>query len=457
MKKTTLVVALLVFTIFSATQKQSQHLIDSLTPLLEKVSKKDTQYIDILNELAKQNVHLEVEQTYHFAKEALKLSQKKKYKKGESLAYKNLGNFYLQNARYVEALDHYYKAKLLFIELGNKHDQAVVTNNSGIILRRQERYDEAITNYKEALNLYRETKNKEYQATSILSLGVAFRYKEEYDSALFYYGQCLELALEIDDRRTISKSYNNISLIHSYRNEFDSALVYAEKSVRIKQALKQNRLIASGFNTMARLYINIKDFKTAELYCDSALIYALQSSDRKTLQDIYDNQGSIYSELNKYEKAYHALKLSSDLKDSIFNADKSRAIGKLEAGYEIEKNIKEKEMQQKALEEQQKKRALVQYSCIFIFVLALFFSLFLMGNFQLPGGIANKTIILSILLLFEFLLLLTDPLLGTFLNGQPALILLVNFIFAVVFIPLDELLRRNLEKKLIKEKSNKAS
>ncbi len=452
MKQTVIILISLIIWSFSATQADNEAAIDSLTPLLESHTTEDIQRVIYLNQLAKVHAHIDIEQTYHYAKEALDLSTTLEYPEGAGLANKSLGNFYFMNDRYVQALDHYLVAKLLFIEVGNEHDQAVVTNNTGLIQRRQGNYDEAINAYRDALELYLTTGNIDYQASSLLGIGVAFRYKEEFDSALVYYRESLALSEQTNNLRAISKAQNNIGLVFSEFEQYDSAMVYIESSMEIKQELGQDRLIAAAFNTLGRIYLTINDLGKAEKFCDSALVYAQKVNSLDLMVKIYEKQGEIYAGLQQYEDAYSAIQQNVALKDSIFSSDKSRAIGKLEAGYEMEKNILEEEQRREALQNAKNRRALLQYSGIFIIVLIIFFALFMLGNFSIPISIANRSIILSTLLLFEFMLLLTDPLLGSLLKGEPALVLAVNFVFAIVFIPVEELLRKALEKKLIKKK-----
>jgi len=182
------------------------------------------------------------------------------------------------------------------------------------------------------------------------------------------------------------------------------------------------------------------------------------------------------SPLNANAQKYYKLSLEhykqySILKDSVFNEEKSKDLGKLEAKHEFEmaeqERKRQEEEQQRILTEQTERRNLLQYSGILLFILLLFFAVFLLSTrFKSPltGGRlplairgvsprqAEGLIFITFLLVFEFLLVLTDPYLEQYTGGEPAYKLIINAGLAGLIFPLHSIAESKLKQRLFSAK-----
>lgn len=143
-----------------------------------------------------------------------------------------------------------------------------------------------------------------------------------------------------------------------------------------------------------------------------------------TIKYNQQNLSKLYAETGRYQKAYkHHLEYSI-AKDSLFNEEKSKDIGRLEAKHEFE--MAEMERKQKE-EEQARKEAELnarrnnqQYSGILVFIVLLFVCVFILGRFAIPIRLAEGLVFFAFLLLFEFTLVLLDPYIEQYSAGAPA-------------------------------------
>jgi len=156
----------------------------------------------------------------------------------------------------------------------------------------------------------------------------------------------------------------------------------------------------------------------------------------------------------EFKEAYEAYIRFTGLKDSIFNDDKSKEIGKLEAKYEFEKAEEEKKsLERKELERSQfeeSRRNNLQYSGIFMVIVALGMSLFTLGKFNLSVRLVEGIIFFTFLLFFEFTLVLLDPFIEQYSGGEPAFKLLFNAVLAAMIFPLHSFFENNVKKRLAK-------
>ena len=170
------------------------------------------------------------------------------------------------------------------------------------------------------------------------------------------------------------------------------------------------------------------------------------------LKEGYAHQSDIYLLRNRYQDALNAYKLYTGIKDSIFNEDKSKEIGKVEAAYDFEKQESEKRIAEKAAWEEmlaEKTRSNnLQYSGILIFLVLLGVGLMGVGKLSLPVRLAEGLVFFTFLLFFEFLLVLLDPYIESYSGGAPAYKLLFNAVLAGMIFPLHAFFEKKIKSRL---------
>jgi hypothetical protein len=84
-------------------------------------------------------------------------------------------------------------------------------------------------------------------------------------------------------------------------------------------------------------------------------------------------------------------------------------------------------------------------SLVVIFVVIL---VLLLGFIKIPPTLAQGLNFVSLLLVFESILVLTDPFLDYYTNGIPVYKLLVNILLAILIFPMHSFLERRFKKRL---------
>ncbi|MBL4655168.1 MAG: hypothetical protein JKY33_05035, partial [Bacteroidia bacterium] len=169
----------------------------------------------------------------------------------------------------------------------------------------------------------------------------------------------------------------------------------------------------------------------------------------ESMSQLYDTTGR-YKEALIHHKKYVAAK------DSLFNEEKSKNIGRLEQKHEFEmaelqRNRKE-EILARLEKEKTERRNNLQYSAIGIGILLLFGSLFFLGRFTIPNWLVELSVFMPFLLLFEFTLVLLDPYIELYTQSEPAYILILNAILAGSIFPIHNLFESRLKQRIFKAK-----
>ena len=121
--------------------------------------------------------------------------------------------------------------------------------------------------------------------------------------------------------------------------------------------------------------------------------------------------------------------------------------------YEYEKAqiIKEQKQKEEARlqAEALQRRDNLQYSVILIAILLVFGAVMGLGFVKVSPRVAEGMIFFAFLILFEFLLVLSDPYLETLTGGAPAYKFLANALLAALIFPAHSFFERVLKKRLI--------
>ena len=214
---------------------------------------------------------------------------------------------------------------------------------------------------------------------------------------------------------------------------------------------------------MGSCYTETGKYSLAEKYLDSAYTICKNIGEMNYNMDIEKYFSDLYNVTARYKLAYEHYKKYSVAKDSLFNEEKSKDIGRLEQKHEFEIA----EVQRKQKEEERKRqeavavgrRNILQYSGILLLLFLLFIGIFLFARkfkkihepktIRIYAKTLEISLFISFLIFFEFILVLLDPYTDTITGGEPAYKLLLNVILAGAIFPLHNFLEKKLKGNII--------
>ena len=234
------------------------------------------------------------------------------------------------------------------------------------------------------------------------------------DSALFFFNSSLVLRKEIFDKEGEAETLINLGKLYKEKGNLIKALVYGEKSMLIAEDIAFPKCINGSANL---------------------------------LSEIYEKQGNWTDALKMY-------KIHIQMRDSINNKETQKAAIKQQTQYEFEKAqiVKENEAKEQArvLAETTSRRNNLQYSLIFLGILVLFVIILMLGFIKVSPNVAEGLIFFAFLILFEFVLVFTEPYMEQYTNDEPMYNLLANSVLALVIFPLHAILEKLLKKRIVK-------
>lgn len=265
---------------------------------------------NVLNNLAlvfsRKNENTKALEYYY---KAIDLNQRIKYKKGLIKNYLNLGNFFFYQNDFDQSLEYFYLCKELLENNENSKMLALILTGIGNILS-----------------------NNDYKYSNLNKA------QKEYISALIIYEQ-------LNDSLNISRIYNNLGAINFSRQKYNDAINYYIKGLSIKQKLNDQRGILVTYLNIGNALKKTEEYAQSLVYYEKGKVLAEELKDGRHYLSLLSNIVNVNMALGNIEQTTKLFDEYRELRDSIFNEEKSRQLSELQTLYETGQKEHELEKQ----------------------------------------------------------------------------------------------------------------
>ncbi len=307
----------------------------------------------------------------------------------------NIGVVYAKQGHYPKALEHYYDALKIGEELNDKKLMADNRGNIGNINQEQGNYEKAIKNYQRSLDLAEELNNKSLIGNALVNIGEVHKERRELSKALEHYFRSLRVRKELGDRKGIANTLGNIGTLYflgyergkgvseegerdslrlvgrggeriPYEELLDSALAFQKRAFDMRKSIGDRRGLTFSLNALGKIHMRkgrtdkaLQFFRRS--YSISTDIGALTRK-MKTSKQLYQ----VFKRSDLADSSLLWLERYTAYKDSVFNKEKQKALGKQEARYKFEKKLleqrKEQEKQAALARERNRRQRIIIYA-----------------------------------------------------------------------------------------------
>ncbi|MBL1231914.1 MAG: tetratricopeptide repeat protein [Flavobacteriales bacterium] len=379
MKTRNILYILLLVACFSFQSKASN--LDSLSKYISSASE-DTTKIEALIKLGKKLRNGQVDSATTIFQQALQLSKKIKWRKGEALAYGTLATCKSIQSDYPGAIEYYYNALAIHEELNNLDGVAVMYAGLGVLYKNTNDLEKALELHNKALEI--DLKRGDTARTSLHygNIGVVYKHLQDFDKALEYYGKALEIDTKNNNIDGQSRHLGNIGVIHKNLENYEEAITYYFKALEISEQQNDLEGILIKSQNLGNLYILLGKYAEAEKYIQRALDLSNQLGSLNGLYSGYSKQTTLYEHMGRDKEALKSLRLAMAYKDSIFNEENKKEILRQEVNFEFEKKQAieqaehEKELAVAASEQKRQQLFLVFLAVILLAVIIISFIIY---------------------------------------------------------------------------------
>lgn len=256
----------------------------------------------------------------------------------------NLGNIYINEINYPQALISYTKAYKSFAASGENSRAAEMLYSIGRLYNLEKNAVKARSYFQQAYDMHAKEGDELYMAQALSSIANSYQYEEKYDTALTYYKRAIPVFLKNKDIYRAGNTYENIAIAYQNKKQFKEAInnmLLAEKYYR--QASVGGDL-AYAYSGIADMYFEDSQTGKAIENYQEALKFADENSDANLRQEILGGLSKVYFKTQDYKNAYLFLDSSNKIKDSLFTKDKQDQLLKLQTEFETERKEKENQL-----------------------------------------------------------------------------------------------------------------
>ncbi|HAF28470.1 MAG TPA: hypothetical protein DCG75_05415 [Bacteroidales bacterium] len=337
--------------------------------------------IPIYKDIIQQSFPNQLETVIKYSKDLLDLSESLSNADAQVFALFYIAQYYFNVDDFEKAIEYFNQALLIYQSFDNNSQMLEIYHNLGLANQYLNNYDAALSYYQKAIEMAESIGNKEQSAISYQDIGTLYNDLQKYSLALYYYEKALEIYKQINNEKRIAAIYQNIGVLHYNWGDLSKSLEYYLNSLRTYERLQDKQNIAISLSNIGLFYEEGKNFSMALDYYQKALIIFEEIGYKPTLVYIFYNLGSIYRNIGNYTKSIEyfekgltlskeismkdyisynyealsgvyedmgnfamALKQYKDfvlIKDSLFNEEKHKQIGELEAKFQTAQHEKE--------------------------------------------------------------------------------------------------------------------
>jgi len=346
----------------------------------------------------------------------LKIEEKRNSVRNYASALNNIGLMYILLSDYKSALSYLYRADSTVNAVGGvaKQDlQNQILTNLGETYYRMKNPDSAKHYFSESLNIASQNKNDFYRGAAFLGLGNVYAGEENDSIALINYRQALGLLNDGTNNDMLCETALGFANVFQKKAQYDSVLHYAKLAFNtaLRDGFLSRELDAANF--LSRFYKSKNNFDSAFVYMEQAVM----------LQDSLKGQA----------KTREAMIISSN------------------------EQIRQTEMAEQKLRDKKTRLQQLQILAICIFIPMFFIITVAVSKIIIHKNVVRFMGVVSLLLFFEFMILLLHPLIEELMHHNKVLELLVLVCIGAGLVPLHHRLEHIVLEKLTKTKKSPAN
>jgi len=259
----------------------------------------------------------------------------------------NMGNVYKEKGYLIIAQNYYLEALKTLERLGHDRRVSACYQNIGDIYGQQLDFNSALEYYSRSLEIAIETNDNVRETTCYLNIGYVYLKLKEYIVARDYFNKALGLYEASGYSHELDDCYILIGDTYNYEDNYNEAMNYYNQALEISQGEMDNARIAEVLAKLGSAYFKKESFSRAITLTNQSLELARELGSINLIIDAHKTLSEIYDAIEMPDKSLLEYKEFSRLKDSLFNAEKYKAIKEMEVKYDSE----EKEQQLVLLEE----------------------------------------------------------------------------------------------------------
>lgn len=279
--------------------------------------KRDTSYINILNELAFEIAYSDSNQMKLYAIRAKELSEKIDYKKGLLEAQNNFADYLMVTGELDKSLAEHDIVIQQTKAFNEKFIALRSLNSKAFIYDQKANYPASFEELSRGSELAEQLGNQLYQLKINMNLGNLMAYLNQTEEALSYYQKCMNSKLDESSSFAKAEVLANMSYTYFVMNDLNSSLDKISRAIPIFKEKKADDWLAYSYLIMASNYIKKQELDVAYQYLKQSDSLQKLIEDPRGQSDLNLTKAEYYLYKNQLETAEQEAVLAQDISKKI--------------------------------------------------------------------------------------------------------------------------------------------
>lgn len=303
---------------------------------------------------------------------------------GVAGGYNNMAKIYFNQDNYPRALECILQALAIVEKNGNRNLEASLLNDIGNIYL--EKPARALGYYKRSLAIYESIGEKQGIANTNNNLGTVYMELNDKPRALSHFKKAMELKQEIGDRKGLANTLDNLGVIYMREKDYARALECHQRSLQINSEMHEKYYLGPPLTSIANVYREMGNYAQAIKYATQSLAMAHEVGSFDQVREAEKSLHATYEKMGNVAEAYRHYKGFIAARDSLYNEDKTQQTVQAEMNFQFEKQkaAERAEQGKKDLlhKEQLHRKEIIKNFFIGGFLLVLVFAFFMYRNYR---------------------------------------------------------------------------
>ncbi len=276
----------------------------------------------------------ELAETYFL--KALVVNQEIRHEIGIIACLSNLGSVNMVQNNYPKALKYYQEGLRKTKDAGDNLNLGIIYGNMGVIYNELNDNEKALDHFEGGISQHRKIGYKAGIANGMGNIGNVYFKQKKHKEAQAYYREALEADLELGNKLAVARDYGNLGNSCFELGNQDAAFGNYQKALIINQEIKNKKGEAVIRQGLANYYLNAGNLDMAVEQANAAIELATEVNVTDVRVEAYKTLSETYEKKLDYARAYENFKKYMEQKNVVDNGNSRKQILRLEAQYEFD-------------------------------------------------------------------------------------------------------------------------
>lgn len=326
---------------------------DSLLRVL-KTAKEDTNKANILNELSAVYFQTDPEKSKQYGKQVLELSTKLQWDRGILRGNNLVGRCNAVQNNLPEALKYFQNALVIARKIKSARYEGMMLSSISAVYASNNDYDKAL-DYALQAKKVNEAGGIKYMSNLMINIGFLYIRQSKFDEAQAAYEEALRNEKQYGTEETkgeLASIYLNIGGVYIRKGLLPQALESYTLAANMLKALGHDSHLTYAYANLGEVYLRAAkgmsivplpdSMKNNPLNLEKSLRYLTLAEEMSKRLQLVDGSSEValsfanlYKLKGEYDKAYKYLEKHTDLKDTLYNAEKEKDFARIEAQFYV--------------------------------------------------------------------------------------------------------------------------